>query len=482
MSADARSVSDPDRPSRWLVLLVGAYLLALFLRIGGTPFQSEDWTQITENRGIADLWSAIDPSREPLRPFQHAFLWWLAHAGLDPAGDTLPWLAHAVGFAMHVVSCVLVFRLTRLAGLRGDAAMVACALFAAFPNVKSVAWSAAVGNPARVVFELAALLAFVAHVRAPSWRTGLAGLLAFAASLTGHESAMLLPGVLGAWIVFVEGRDLRDGVRRILKALRDPYLLALALAAAVYVVHLATRTQRHHRVKSFDALPANVVKASTSLLPEFARAWIVDGFRGSGAAFGVACVLFAALAIGVLIVFVRSRFGRFVLAAVGAELGLAVLGAGFVQRYAYLSSAFVALGLAVWVSRGGRARASLATAIGLAWCVDAWVDAGDFARVRSIRDRCLAQVVAAREAVGPDGRVVIVNPPDMIGAERDIPLFNWGIDDQLRAHGVASSVLLWRTRPYATSTVVELVDPARVEEARRSDRTRVVDGDLLAQP
>ena len=79
------------------------------------------------------------------------------------------------------------------------------------------------GNPARVVFELAALLAFVAHVRAPSWRTGLAGLLAFAASLTGHESAMLLPGLLGAWIV--------------------------------------------------------------------------DGFRGSGPAFGVACVLFAALAI-----------------------------------------------------------------------------------------------------------------------------------------------------------------------------------------
>lgn len=480
MTRAARPVSDPDRPHRLVVALAIAAFVVTFVRVGGTPFTSEDWTQIADNGRIGSFLGAIDPSREPLRPFQHAFLWCVAHAGLDPAGDVLPWLAHAVGFALHATAALLLYRLARLAGLAATPAAVAVALFVAFPNVKSLAWTAAVGNPARVCFELGAFVAFARHVRAPSWRTGLAGIVLHVLATSGHESAMLFPALLVAWILCVEGETLRAGFARAWRAARDPWVLLLVATCAAHVVHLATRAQRHHRVKSLDALPANVVKAATSLLPEFARDGIVDGFRGGGVGFVLAGLAFALLVAGVLLVAWRSRFGRFVLAVVACELGLAILGAGFVQRYAYLSSAFVALGLAAWSARGGRVRVALVLAVGVAWAHDAWVDARDLRAVRGLRDAVVARVVAAQ---GPErAPVVLVDPPDMIGAERDVPLFNWGLEIQLRALGVGGELVLTRTRAFATSSDVERVEPAWVEAERRAGARRVVDLSDLRQP
>lgn len=503
---DAPSASSPGSTRRLLVVCLvvclAAWIGLAFARVGGTPFVSEDWTQIAENGAIPELLDAVSFAREPLRPFQHAFLWCVAHCGLDPAGDALPWIAHALGFALHVLSCVLVFRLARLFGLRDTWAWGAALLFAAYPNVKSLAWTAAVGNPARVCFELAAFVAFVAHLRRPSWR-GPAGYAAFLAALTCHESAMLFPALLCAWLVLVEAGSLRAGFARVGRALRDPWFLLLVATCALYVAHLATRTQRHHRVKSFDALPANVVKAATALLPEFARTWIVDGFRGQGMPFALAGIAFALLAIAAAVIVFRSRRARFVLAVVACELGLAVLGAGFAQRYAYLSSAFVALGLVAWAARGrglgapaadetvaagtnptaargAGARLAAVSLLGAVWAYDAWVDARDFRAVRGLRDTLFERVVAAQ---GPGhATVVVLDPPDMIGAERDVPLFNWGLDYQLHAHGIGERVILWRTRPYATSSSVEAVDPDRLEATRRAGVPPVVDAADLRQP
>jgi hypothetical protein len=80
-----------------------------------------------------------------------------------------------------------------------------------------------------------------------------------------------------------------------------------------------------------------------------------------------------------------------------------------------------------------------------------------------------------RAEAGPDEPIAIVNPTDMYGAEEDIPLFNWGLDYMLVAHGVTGPWLLWRTHDFHTSTNVELVDPTRIDAARRAGTPRLYD-------
>jgi hypothetical protein len=454
-----------------LAVLVALSLVFQFASVAHTPFLSEDWTHLEEMRPVTSFFAALDPRVEPLRPFQHAFFWVLGHCGADPAGAGLPFAAHAFAFALHVASCVLVYLLAREAGLRGGGPWMAAALFAVFPNVKAIAWSAAIGNPGRVCFELAALLALVRHLDLPRARRGAFALVAFVLALCWHESAMILPAIFVLWIVFVSGETWREGLVKLRAAARDPWLCAFFVASLLYVVYLFLRPERHHGAKSLDSLPANLVKATTALLPEDLRTLIVDGFRThGGASFVLAAVLFAGLVIAALYCAWRSRCARFVLFAVAVELFLPALGAGFVQRYAYFASALVAIGLAVWiVNRGGAARWIILFWLGGMWFRDAWADARDFHTLGHRIPRWIQDWRDARAEVGAGVPIAIVNPTDMYGAEADIPLFNWGLDYMLAAHHVPGPWLLWRTHPYHTSTNVELVDEARVLAARRAN-------------
>ncbi|MDZ4772803.1 MAG: hypothetical protein SGI72_06665 [Planctomycetota bacterium] len=467
-------------PHVLLVALACAILVRAFSAFAYTPFISEDWTHLEEMRTVPSFFAALDPRVEPLRPFQHAFFWVLGHCGADPAGVGLPFVAHLCAFAMHAAACVLVYFLARAAGARSIGAYVAVFVFAAFPNVKAFAWSAAIGNPGRVCFELAALLVLVRQLDAPSASRGIGAIVLFALALAWHEAAMILPAILVLWIVCLRAETLRDGLTQLRNALRDPWLVAFFAASVAYVLYLFLRPSRHHQAKSFDALPANVVKASTALLPEDLRVLIVEGFRAhGGTAFVVAGIVSALLAAGAMYLAWRSRTARFVLFACAIELGLPALGTGFVQRYAYCASALVAIGLGMWISKRGTIAVWIAVlALTSLWAKDLLVDAGDFRALGRRIPAWIEEVREVREKTAANVPIAIVNPPDMFGAERDIPLFNWGLDYMLDAHRVGGPKLFWRTRDFHTSTNVERVDPARVDEARRTGIPRVYEFDM----
>lgn len=465
----AHTKSPPTRPWTVLVLaLVCAWIAFEFAVSARAPFLSEDWTHLAEARELPTLFSALDPRLEPLRPLQHAFFWVLAHCGADPAGAGLPLVAHVFGFALHAAACACVYWLARAAGARDAGALVALALFAAFPNVKSVAWSAAIGNPGRVCFELAALLAFVRHLRAPSAKYGVSALALFGIALAWHESAMEFVAILALWIAFVEADSIRGGIRRVIAAARDPWIRVLIAITVAYVVALALRAGRHHQVKSLDALPANVAKASTALLPESVRTLVLDGFRGvEGSSAPLAYGALATLALVTLILALRSQRARFVAAACAVDMGLPVLGAGFEQRYAYFASALVAIALGTWIARsGGGLRMTAVLALVAWWGHDAYVDARDFRDLSRSVPELVTELRTLREREGSNTVIALVDPPDMVGAERDIPVFNWGFDFMLASNHVAGPWLYWRTHAFRTSTNVEFVEQADIERAR----------------
>lgn len=482
----ATSSPDPDASSTRILARIAAvgacaFLAALWLVLAPVPFLSEDWTHMADFARFDSLAAAFDPAREPLRPLQHAFMWTLAHCGLDPAG-ALPAIARVVPFALHAVAGCAVFGLARLAGLSRAGATAAFVLFALFPNVKMLAWPAAIGSPGRTAFELVALYFFARRVERGSARDGWCALAAFVVALGFHQTAFLVPAIVLAWFACVGARSARDGARRALAALRDPFVLASCAVAAAHLVHvLFFRPDRVHGVGGFSSWPARVVKAVLSLAPEGLREIGVEGFRGNRGTVGYVLAGFAMLGVAAAFVIALRRGGilRFAALAIALDYGLAVASVGFVQRYACLASAFLALALAEWM-KPRRGAATLAIVfLGGFWAVDSVVDAVEIRRA----GRKAIEFAAELRAAPADRPIVVVGVPDMIGAEEDVPYFNWGGAQFLRARGVAAPIHLVRTRPFRTNSDQELVDEARLAALRASGvdvRRWVGDGVPLA--
>ncbi len=447
----------------FVAVCVCVVLAALWTIVAPVPFLSEDWTQLEQLARVDTFFGALDPAREPLRPLQHAFLWALAHSGVDPT-SWLPAAARLFAFLLHGVACLAVWGLARRAGIGAVGALVAAILFVVFPNVKMLAWPAAIGSPGRTTFELVALLFLVRRVQTGSARDGWIGLAALVVSLAFHETALLLPAILLAWIACVGAESLARGVRRALAALRDPFVLGACAIGAAHLVHLLFfRPGRVHGAKDPAALPANFVKAALSLAPEFVRDLGIEGFRGHRGTIGMvaAGVVLALVAFVAMMLLRRGGVARFAVVAIVIDLGLAVLGAGFVQRYACLASAFAALGLTQWALARPHRRARIAIAIlGIVWLADSVRDAVEIRRAG-----VAAETLAARvRALEGSGSLAIVGVPDMIGAEEDVPYFNWGGELFLRAHGVARPVELLRERAFRTNSDQTLVDAARIRQ------------------
>jgi hypothetical protein len=120
-------------------------------------------------------------------------------------------------------------------------------------------------------------------------------------------------------------------------------------------------------------------------------------------------------------------------------------------------------------------RGALLLALGAWWSFDTAADIRDMRSTRRACDDLVREARERRAALGPGVPIAILDPDDMTGSERDIPLFNWGVDFMLEAHGVEGPWLLWRTRPFATSTNVELVDADLLRQARRTGSPPIVD-------
>jgi hypothetical protein len=158
---------------------------------------------------------------------------------------------------------------------------------------------------------------------------------------------------------------------------------------------------------------------------------------------------------------------RFVLLAIAVDLVLPVIGAGFVQRYAYLAGALAAIGvLLVCREWKPRARLALILAVFLAWSWDTLQDCRDYRAAGDLQRRMLAQLREERASAGPDRILALIDLPDMLGREHDLPFFNWGLEECLRRARIPGPWVLWRTKPFATGTDVVLLPPGQMGRMR----------------
>ncbi len=459
------STTESTRLSRVLVALAFLWIAGVWFALRPVPFLSEDYTHLSVASAQTSLFQALDPAREPLRPLQHLFFFVVSRSAGAEAD-----VARLVSFALHALACALVFLIARRLGLSPRTAGAAALLFALFPNVKGLAWSAAISTPGRAAFALLAWWCWLRARESGSLAARALSIVAFVVALLFHESAVVVPALIVLWCAFEPASGLAQRARAVGARLREPHVLLIAVSALAYVLYMTfLREQRHHGLKSFDSLPANVVKAALALVPQDLRVLAVEGLRGKlGAGGHAAAASILALVGALVLVVVRrgSRLARFALCVVAIDLALPVLTTGFVQRYAYLSSALVALALAEWAleSRGAW-RASILALAGFAWLGDSVRDLRAERAAGSIATAALDTACAARAREGPARAIAIVDLPDVWGREDDIPLFNWGLPQALERRGCPGAWQLWRRRDFHTGTDVERIDERTYQAA-----------------
>lgn len=440
-------------PGFVLAAVVAAILFGL---TGLYPPQSEDWIhlQIIAARPWQD---AFDLHVSHARP-----LWYLGLWSMLPSGLEHPALMRIPLFAMHglIGGCVGV--LARQLGASPRRALLAVALFLCFPAVKGLAWILAISTPEHVLLMLIALIATVAHARRPRALTGIALQVALVLAILSHSAACVLPACVALLAVAVSPKRWR--------VLFDPWLTLHGVLGVGLVVLLASlpTAERYHSLRGLEAIAANASRALVSLVPEVVHGPAVEGLRGvygtAGFAFGIGlCALTAAL--GLWLIWRATPVGRALLLAAAIDLVPPILTAGFVVRYAYFPAALlaVALVLAAKPTKGWIAVLGLLAA---GWFVDSVVDVAEVRRGGELVDAVVAAARTVRGESGPGVRIALVDAPGTIGAERDVPVFNWGLAHALAWHGIGGPWLLLRTKAFVTNSDVEYVEEPRLAELR----------------
>jgi hypothetical protein len=190
----------------------------------------DDWEEFVHNKLIHswsfvwnsfryDGWWFRDPERLPqsayYRPLENT--WFFANVwlfGMHPA------LWHLAKIVLHVVAVILCFRVAQL--LTGDVAagLLTAAIFAVIPaHVGAVVFASAIPEPLSTVFELGAMVLLIG--RKPGWSRGLfIALLLYACATLTHESAILFPLIVFAYVFLFEGGDEAGTRLRIVSGLR----------------------------------------------------------------------------------------------------------------------------------------------------------------------------------------------------------------------------------------------------------------------
>jgi hypothetical protein len=203
-------------------MLAGVLLLTLlvYLRCLANGFVMDDHPMIVENKYIAQwsyLWKSLtkdvwwsfksnQAAASPIstyRPIQNIWLWLAFHLfGTNPVG----W--HLAKIALHLCVVLLVFRLAQLLSKSTSVALLAALLFGLLPvHVEPVVWATAIPEPLSTAFDLSAMCVFIRRARDRYWSGILAPLLLYAGAAFTHESAVVFPVLIAAYVFLFETDD-----------------------------------------------------------------------------------------------------------------------------------------------------------------------------------------------------------------------------------------------------------------------------------
>jgi len=210
-----------DLSSRETAILVAIVLatIAIYIPSLRNGWLWDDWIQIVNNplihswsfvwnSFIHDSWWFQNPAQLPqsayYRPLQDT---WFAANALVFGNHPAAW--HLVKIILHAIAVVLCFRVAQL--LTGDVAvgLLTAAIFGLMPaNAESVLWVSGISKPLATMFELGALCCFIN--RQPGWSRGLLfALMLYAAATFSHETAILFPLIVAAYVFLFERGDER---------------------------------------------------------------------------------------------------------------------------------------------------------------------------------------------------------------------------------------------------------------------------------
>ncbi len=213
--------------ARQAAILAGILIVscAIYLPSLRNGWVVDDWEVFVNNK-LIHSWSFVTNSfrydswwfRKPTSLPQSAFyrplvnVWFAASTwlfGLHPA----PW--HLAKIGLHVVAVLLCFRIAQLLTSDVTVALLTAAIFGFMPaQVEAVVWISSIAEPLSTVFELAALLFFIE--RKPGLSGGLIGsLILYAGALLTHESSVLFPLIVAAYVFLIERNENRRGVEAV---------------------------------------------------------------------------------------------------------------------------------------------------------------------------------------------------------------------------------------------------------------------------
>ena len=259
---------------------------------------------------------------------------WLEHKlwGLNTAGY------HAVNIALHLLNCLLLWRL--MLRLRVPGAAVIAAVFAVHPvHVESVAWIIERKDVLSGLFYLGAVLVWIRFVQAPRPARYALALVLFTAGLLSKSVVVTLPAALLIWHWWQQGKVTRIDLLRM-----APFV---AVAVAITVGDLSFYTSREPLELGYTLVERALIAARAlwfyagkllwpADLAVIYPLWNIDAGGLLGWAYLVAA---AALTAGLWLG--RRRIGRGPLAGVlffAVTLGPVL---GFVD-YGYMQFSFVA--------------------------------------------------------------------------------------------------------------------------------------------
>ena len=223
------SVSNPTGMARggfWgldrtqMALLVGVLIVTVIVYLPSLRdgFVFDDHGEIVQNQRIGDwsfLWISLvrnlwwfrpGGARHSAyyRPLQNVWFGVFFHlVGRGPGG----W--HAAKIAMHLVAVLLSFRLAQVLSGSFAVALITALLFGLHPaHAEAVVWISSIPEVLVAIFEFATLIVFIGRHSHPSARV--LSISLFSLALLSHETAIVFPLVLMAYVAIFEHRSAID--------------------------------------------------------------------------------------------------------------------------------------------------------------------------------------------------------------------------------------------------------------------------------